>query len=220
MMRRHRFLFLLLVIGIALLTAACSGDGGMVNSDKGQVRIVMSSAADPLAVGHADPGSISSQSGSTVTPLDGDRDDHDDYDDGCACNRLKAANVTFSSVLARNLDGELIDTSMDLPRTLNMLGFADGRVVELPIGILPPAMYDLILVNMTKVEFVLQNDLKISIEPPLGGWIARLEVRPRPFEVIEGQTTTVALRFFPHRMFKVKNGKFKFEIKDGFEFHD
>ena len=109
---------------------------------------------------------------------------------------------------------------MDLPRTLNMLGFADGRVVELPIGFLPPGMYDLILVNMTKVEFVLQNDLKISIEPPLGGWIAKLAVRPRPFEVIEGQTTTVALRFFPHRMFRIKNGKFKFEIEDGFEIHD
>ena len=81
-------------------------------------------------------------------------------------------------------------------------------------------MYDMILVNITKVEFVLLNDLKISIEPPLGGWISRLQVRPRPFEVIEGETTTVALRFFPHRLFKVKKGKFEFKIKDGFEFGD
>jgi len=192
----------------------------MVNSDKGQVRIVMTSTADPLAAGHTEPGSISSQSGSTVSPMDGDRDDHGDHDDGSARERLKAANVTFSSVLARNLDGELIDVSMRLPRTLNMLGFANGGRVELPVGFLPPGMYDMILVNITKVEFVLLNDLKISIEPPLGGWISRLEVRPRPFEVIEGETTTVALKFFPHRMFKVKKGKFEFKIEDGFEFGD
>lgn len=220
MVRRQRLLFLLLVAAIALLTAACSGDSGMVNSDKGQVRITMTAAEDPLAAGHTDPGSTSTRSGSTVSPLDGDRDDHGDHDDGSACDRLKAANVTFSSVLARNLDGELIDTSMDLPRTLNMLGFADGRRVDLPIGFLPPGMYDLILVNITKVEFVLLNDLKITIEPPLGGWISRLDVRPHPFEVIEGQTTTVAIRFFPHRMFKIRDGKFKFKIEDGFEFDD
>ena len=137
MMRRQRFLFLLLVAGIALLTAACSGDGGMVNSDKGQVRIVMTSTADPLAAGHTEPGSVSSESGSTVSPMDGDRDDHGDRDDDYAGDRLKAANVTFSSVLARNLDGELIDVSMRLPRTLNMLGFANGGRVELPVGFLP-----------------------------------------------------------------------------------
>jgi hypothetical protein len=222
MMRRKRFLFLLLVAGIALVTAACSGDDGMVNSNKGQVRITLTSTDDPLATGHTEPGSTSAGSSSTVSPMDGDRDDHGDHDDddGCACNRLKAANVTFSSVLARNLDGELIDTSMDLPRTLNMLGFGEGRRVELPIGFLPPGMYDMILVNITKVEFVLLNDMKISIEPPLGGWISQLQVRPRPFEVIEGQTTTVGIRFFPHRLFRIKNGKFEFKHDHGFEIDD
>lgn len=220
MMRRQRFLFLVLVAGIALLTAACSGDGDMLSSDKGQVRIVMTSTDDPLAAGHTAPDSTTTQSSSTVAPMDGDRDDHHDHHDGCACERLKAANVTFSSVLARNIDGEFIDTSMDLPRTLNMLGFNDRGRIELPIGFLPPGIYDLILVNITKVEFVLLNDLKISIEPPLGGWVSRVEVLPRPFEVIEGETTTVLLRFYPHRMFKVKDGKFKFEIKDGFEYDD
>jgi hypothetical protein len=222
MMRRQRFLFLILVAGIALLTAACSGGGDMVGSDKGQVRIVMTSTEDPLAAGHTAPDSISAQSGSTVSPILGEDHDHDDDDreDGCACRRLKAANVTFSSVLARNIDGEFIDTSMNLPRTLDMLGFNDRGRIELPAGFLPPGIYDLILVNITKVEFVLLNDLKISIEPPLGGWVSRLEVRPRPFEVIEGETTTVLLRFYPHRMFKVKDGKFKFEIKDGFEIDD
>jgi len=217
MMRRQRFLFLVLVAGIALLTAACSGDGDMVGADKGQVRIVMTSTEDPLATEHTAPDSTSSQSGSTIAPMDGGHDD-DDRDDGCACDRLKAANVTFSSVLARNIDGEFIDTSMNLPRTLNMLGFNDQGRIELPIGFLPPGIYDLILVNITKVEFVLLNDLKISIEPPLGGWVSRIEVLPRPFEVIEGETTTVLLRFFPHRMFKVKKGKFEFKIEDGFDF--
>jgi hypothetical protein len=192
----------------------------MVNSGKGQVRITMTATADPIAAGHTAPDSTSSESSSTVSPLDGDRDDHDDHDDGCACDRLNAANVTFSSVLARNLDGELIDTSMDLPRTLNMLGFADGRRVELPIGFLPPGVYDMILVNITKVEFVLLDDTKISIEPPLGGWISRLDVVPHPFEVIEGETTTVGIKFFPHRLFKVKKGKFTFELKDGFKIDD
>ena len=221
MMRRQRLLFLILVAGIALLTAACSGDDGMVTSNKGQVRITMTSVADPLAAGHTDPGSTSSELGSTIAPMDGDHGDHDDRDDGCACDRLTAANVTFSSVLARNLDGELLDTSMNLPRTLNMLGFGEGRRVELPIGFLPPGMYDMILVNITKVEFVLLNGTKVSIEPPLGGWISRLSVLPRPFEVIEGETTTVGIRFFPHRLFKIKKGKFEFKLDGGFELdHD
>jgi hypothetical protein len=219
-MRRQRLIFLILIAGIALLTAACSGDDGMVSSNKGQVRITMTSAADPLAAGHTDPGSTSSESASTVSPADGDRDDHGDRDDGSACDRLTAANVTFSSVLARNLDGELLDTSMNLPRTLDMLGFGEGRRVELPIGFLPPGMYDLILVNITKVEFVLRDGTKISIEPPLGGWISRLDVRPRPFEVIEGETTTVGIRYFPHRLFKIKNGKFEFKHDGGFEIDD
>ena len=196
----------------------------MVNSDQGRVKISMTSAEDPLAAGHTAPDSITSQSGSTVSPILDGKHDHDDDDgdreDGCACNRLKAANVTFSSVLARNIDGEFVDTSMNLPRTLNMLGFNDRGRIDLPMGFLPPGIYDLILVNITTVEFVLPNDYKIAITPPLGGWVSRLEVLPRPFEVIEGETTTVLLKFFPHRMFKVKNGKFKFEIKDGFEFDD
>jgi len=221
-MRRQRLLFLILIAGIALLTAACSGDDGMVSSNKGQVRITMTSTADPLAAGHTGPASTSIESGSTVTPIEGGLHDHggDDRDDGCACDRLTAANVTFSSVLARNLDGELLDTSMNLPRTLNMLGFGEGRRVELPIGFLPPGMYDMILVNITKVEFVLLNGTKVSIEPPLGGWISRLSVLPRPFEVIEGETTTIGIKFFPHRLFKIKKGKFEFKLDGGFEFDD
>jgi hypothetical protein len=203
-----------------LLTAACSSDGGMVNSGQGQVRISLTSGDNVAPAGLAEPGNTSSESGSTVVPTDGDRDESGNTGDGSACDRLQAANVTFSAVLARNLDGQLIDTSMDLPRTLNMLRFADGGRVELPVGFLPPGMYDLIVVNITKVEFVLLNGLKITIEPPLGGWITRLDVRPRPFEVIEGQTTTVGIRFYPHRLFRVKDGKFKFDIDGGFEMGD
>ena len=44
------FLFLVLVAGIALLTAACSGDGSMVNSDKGRVQIAL-----PKVISHLDP---------------------------------------------------------------------------------------------------------------------------------------------------------------------
>jgi len=205
MMHRKTILLILLFGGIVLLSAACSGDGGMVNSDQGQVRIVMASSVEPLGVENAVPGSIGSDPDTTRSPMDGDRGDDS------ARDKLKAANVTFSAVVARNLDGELIDVSMDLPRTINMLGFAGGGTVDLPVGFLPPGMYDQLIVVMTEVQFVLLNDLTITITPPLGGWTAIVGVRPQPFEVIEGETTTVRLRFFPYRLFR-ENG-------DGFHFH-
>jgi hypothetical protein len=189
-----RILLLLLVAGVALLTAACSDGGGMVNSDEGRVRIVMSGGPE-----------------AGVAAMTSDGGDRDEHDDDCACRRLKAANVTFTSVLARNLDGVLVDTSMELPRTINMLRLAEGRVVELPAGFLPPGLYDQIVVVMKDVEFVLLNDTRIKITPPLGGWTSIIGVRPRPFEVIEGQTTTVRLKFFPHLSFKERGDDFEFE---------
>ena len=117
--------------------------------------------------------------------------------------RLREANVTFSSILARNLDGELVDVSIDLPVTVNVLTLEGGNSFTLPIGSLPPGVYDEIVVVMRQVELVLWDETRIAITPPGGGWTAI--VRVCPFEVLEGETTTVRIRFRHRRSFETPN---------------
>jgi len=175
--------FLVLAVAVLLLTAACSsGSGdGVLNSDQGQVRFVLAGEAAPLAP------AIRS-------------DDDDDHGGDNDHRMLQAANVTFTSILARNLEGQLIDVSIELPATVDLLAMREnGQPVELPIGVLPPGTYDQLVVVMSQVELILMDGTSIAITPPGGGWTAIIPVCP--FEVMEGATVTVQMRFKHRRSF-------------------
>ena len=154
------------------LVTACSNGSDSMQSGKGAVQFVMSaSAAAPTLAATTHDGSPSDQ-------------------------QIQAANVTFASILARNLDGELINVTIDLPVTVDVLGLVSGGSFTLPAGFLPPGTYDQLVIVMTKVELTLMNGTVVTVDPPGGGWTAIVPVTA-PFTVAEGQTTTVNIKFRP-----------------------
>jgi hypothetical protein len=188
---------LLLAVAVLFLFAACSeGDDVLSpNSDMGQVRFVMSSDSDSASRDHDDD--------------DDDDDNGNGNGNGDDTRRLQAANVTFSSMLARNLDGELIDVSIELPVTVDVLGMRGENTLTLPVGFLPPGTYDQIVVVMTTVELITLNGTSIAITPPGGGWTSIVWVCP--FAVVEGQETMVRLRFKQRQSFKKLNDVWRFD---------
>jgi hypothetical protein len=148
----------------------------------GQVHFVMSAGVAPtgaasdglLAVANAD---------GTLAPATEDDDRP----------RLQSANVTFTSILARNLEGQLVNVSTTLPTTVDVLTLVNGREVTLPVGFLPPDTYDQLVVVMSSVDLLTENGTHVTITPPGGGWTSIVRVRS-PFVVTEGQTTTIQLR--------------------------
>jgi hypothetical protein len=78
--------------------------------------------------------------------------------------------------------------------------------------VLPPATYDQIVVVMTQVEVMTRDSTVIAITPPGGGWTAIVPVCR--FDVADGATTTVGLRFDVLRAFSWRDGRHEF--KPGF----
>lgn len=203
-----RILFLVLVATV--LTVACHSSHGENDSrSAGNVRVVLSASA-PITLAtslRADavsvPGSTTSASGTTILQEDGEDDDS-----GEILSRLDQVNVTFSDILARNLDGDLIEMTIDLPHTVDLISLINGKEVTLPDGSLPPGMYDQIVVVIKSVEFVFIDGTHVLLTPPGGGWTRIIPVEP--FEVVEGQTTTIELRFNPTRAFDDLDGQFHF----------
>jgi hypothetical protein len=152
----------------------CGSDGAMEAAGKGRVAIVMSTTGGALAASLSE----SSRSEGTCQPD----------------KALQAASVTFSSILARTLDGKLIDVAIDLSKPVNLLELVNGKEATLPMGSLPPGTYDQIVVVMKTVELTLVSGMKVAITPPGGGWTAIVPVT-QPFTVKEGSTTTIALNF-------------------------
>jgi len=179
----------LLTLGLALLvlaTASCdSGGDGIMRAGGDQGRVVF------MLTG-----------GGEITTSDTRHGEGDD-----ALPMLQSASVTFSSFLARNLDGELIDVDIDLPVTIDVFDLLD-RQIELPMGSLPTGFYDQLVVVITHVELVTLDGTRITITPPGGGWT--VIVRVCEFMVDEATTTTVQIRFHAHRSFR--------HLSDGFHF--
>lgn len=124
--------------------------------------------------------------------------------------RFQSANVTFSSIHARNLDGVLVSTEMELPATVDIVAMEEvGRTVTLPDGTLPPATYDQIVVVMTEVEGVLRDGTTITIAPPGGGWTAVVPLCP--FEVTEDDTAVVDLMLPVRGALLWREGRFRFQ---------
>lgn len=190
-----RTLLLISLTSCALLAASCSSGSGEVmgGSGTGRVQFVLSAGGASTALRVGAGGSV------PVVTNDHDRPDA----------RLAAANVTFSSILARTLAGQLIDVTISLPATVDVLSAATVAGVTLPIGFLPPGTYDQLVVVITHVEVVFENGGRVTLTPPGGGWTVVLRVQ-EPFTVVGGQTTTVSLSFRRDRSFEESDGHWEF----------
>ena len=190
---KTRQLWVLMLLLVALVAAGCHND--MNAAGQGNVRFVLS-AGNSESV--------------TRTGDHDDDDDHDGDDGDDAVPMLQSANVTFSSLLARNQDGELIDVMIDLPVEVDVLALLHSQTIDLPMGVLPMGTYDQLVIVMTKVVLVTSNGTEVAITPPGGGWT--VVVRICPFMVGDGDEvmTTVALELQLRRSFRF--------LSDGFHF--
>ena len=176
---------LLAAFALSVIAAAglsCSSNHDPTSSGMGQVRFVMSAAPAPAGTAGDGLVALANADGSLSPMDDGDRP------------RLQSANVTFTSIMARNLDGQLVPVNTTLPTTVDVLTLVNGREVTLPVGFLPPGTYDQLVVVMSSVDLLTENGTHVTITPPGGGFTSIVRVAS-PFVVTEGQTTTIQLRF-------------------------
>ena len=178
-----KLLAVLAVTAIALAGLACNGTDG-TSSGMGQVHFVMSSATAPAG---------------TMAMTDDEDRPH-----------LQSANVTFTSLMARTLDGQLVGVTVDLPTTVDVLTLLNGHEVTLPVGFLPPGTYDQLVIVMSNVDLVTENGTHVTITPPGGGWTSIVNVRT-PFVVTEGQTTNIELKFRWWRAFRWEDEQIAFD---------
>jgi len=183
-------------LGLSVVLTSC-GDGTGLGPNEGGVRFVLSSGASGAVAG--------AQAAPEASSLDGCDGDCRDGDHP----RLLAANVTFASVLARNLDGVLVNVDMDLPATVDLIAIRESKEITLPAGVLPPATYDQIVVVMTEVSVMIPDGTVITITPPGGGWTAIVPVCR--FEVTDGAITTVGLKLDVLRAFTWRDGHHHFQ---------
>jgi hypothetical protein len=173
-----------LAVTFGIVTACSNSSDSMMQGGKGAVEFRLSSSASPTLAATTHDGSSKDQ-------------------------QLQSANVTFASIEARNLDGQLIDVTIALPVTADLLGLVSGGAITLPVGFLPPGTYDQLVIVMTKVELTLANGTIVTIDPPGGGWTAIVNVT-EPFTVVDGATTTVNIRFRAGGAFRWLNDHWDF----------
>jgi len=197
---------ILLASGLALALGGCGGDD-VLGANEGRVRFVLSSDGTMAAGDQAEsvlPGIQSGEEPSVSVPnLDGGEHDGD------RTGWFQSANVTFSSIMARNQDGVLTDPSMDLPVTLDIFKMEKGKQVTLPDGELPAGTYDQIVVVMTEVSGVTQDGTGVTFTPPGGGWTAIVPICP--FTVEEGATTVVGLTLQFRNLFAWREMRYHFQ---------
>ena len=199
---------MLLVAGLSLAAAGCGGDD-VLGANEGRVRFVLSSDG-AAAVGAGDettstlPELRSGAEGSVVEP-----DLHGDGSDEDRTGWFQSANVTFSSILARNQEGVLVDVDMELPVTIDIMKMERGKEIQLPQGDLPAGTYDQLVVVMTEVEGVANDGTVIALTPPGGGWTSIVPICP--FDVDEGSTTVVGLTFRFRNLFSWREKRYHFQ---------
>lgn len=196
----------LFALAVVLAGAACSGSDGMLAPNHGRVRFVLGGDGGSVAV--SGPAAVESWTDTEVASTGGNDALHDDGDHP-EHPPIKSAKVTFSSILARNVDGVFVDVEMDLPVTVDVVTLEGGRQIQLPDGELPAATYDRLLVNMTQVQVVLWDDTEITVNPPGGGWAAMVPLCP-PLEVEGTGTSTVSLSLEVRRSFFWMGDRFHF----------
>ncbi len=168
--------------------AACSNDG-MVGSNDGRLRVV-----------------LSAEEAGAAAPARGEADHEDDRDDDIKLKAwFQSAQVTLSSVLVRNFDGELIDADLDLPVTVDVVKVEGGKRIVLTGGALPAGTYDQVVFVMTAVSGTTHDGTIVTIQPPGGGWTIC------PLEVVEGGTANVAITLNVRRSFLRHGGWWSFQ---------
>jgi hypothetical protein len=182
-----RFIAAALVLTVLVAGLGCQGGSATLSGSVGNIQIVLGGD----------------------TTLSAARDGDGGDDGGDACSRLQAAEVTFTSIVARNLEGQLIPLSLEYPVTVDLFALRENNSVALPLGTLPPGAYDQLVVVMSTLTLTTLNGTQIAISPPPGGW-TRI-IRVDPFEVIEGETTTVRIRFLRQLSFKLFGDRFSFD---------
>ncbi len=182
--------FSILFVSVAWLAAvACSG---VVSPDQGNVHVILS-ASDEAA---------------PVPALTGDDGDDDHHSGDNVLSKLESASVTFASLLARNLDGQLIDLGVDLPLEVDLIALLGDKQLALPAGTLPPGDYDQLVVVMTQLEVTFISGGSVALTPPGGGWTSIVKVTP--FTVAEGEDLTIELRLRLRGAFKELGGALRF----------
>jgi hypothetical protein len=202
--KRTSGLAMVLACGLALVVTGCGESSSLVGSDDGddggKVRFVLTSGSD-ASVGTSLAAPLDQADGPAATDKDRDHKYHHAYFD--------SARVTFSSVLARNLDGVLVNVEMELPVTVDVMTLEDRKGIALPEGNLPLGSYDQAVIVMTQFEGVTRNGTTITITPPGGGWTAI--VHRCEFTVEEGAETTVSLKFVINRSFSWHDNRYHFK---------
>jgi len=171
----------------AVLVGGCSNSDSLSGRSTGNVRFTMGGATtQATSLGGTSPVTLSDGTGRTIT----------------------SATISLSGIVARNLDGQLIDVTMDLPVTIDLIGVIQGRTVDLPIGSLPVGSYDQLVIVIRSLGVELSDGTRIDVTPPGGGWTAI--VRVEPFDVVDGQVTTVHLLFRAAGAFRWIDGRLEF----------
>ena len=184
MLRRTAELGRSLVFGVMALSLA--GCDGLSGSDRGRVRVTLSRD------GGGSLATLVQDSATAYLNHDhGKKNGDDDDDDHRFSFRFQTATVTLSSVLARTLDGELVDLDMELPLGLDVVRIEGGRQLLLPDGFLPADIYDQVVLVITAVQGETLDGTLVTIEPPGGGWTAVVPICP--LEVTDGATAVVGL---------------------------
>jgi hypothetical protein len=173
-----------------VLALSLAGCDGLLGSDRGRVRVMLSRD------GGGSLANLVQDSATAFLDHDhGKRDDDDDDDDDDDNHRLgfrfQTATVTLSSVLARTLDGELVDLDMELPIDLDVVRIEGGRQLLLPDGFLPADTYDQLVLVITAVQGQTRDGTIVTIQPPGGGWTAVVPMCA--LEVEDGNTATVGI---------------------------
>ena len=102
---------------IAAAGLSCSSNHDPTSNGMGQVHIVMSAAAAPSGTAGDGLVAVANADGTLASTMDdGDRP------------RLQSANVTFTSIMARNLEGQLVAVNTALPTTVDVLAVVRLRV--------------------------------------------------------------------------------------------
>jgi hypothetical protein len=183
----------LLVVGLVAAATGCARSDGVLGANTGRVQFHLSSGATSVA------GAGSAVLGAATN---GDR--------GEGPSRFfQSASVTFASVLARNLSGELVNVTMDLPVTVDVVSMEMGKQVVLPDGELPPGTYDQVVIVMTHVTAVTHDGTTITITPAGGGWTSVIPMCQ--FSVEEGGSATVSLTFMLKQAFSWGGNGYHFQ---------
>jgi hypothetical protein len=175
MLKQRAELRRVLAMGVVFLTAGCNLDS--LFGGGGNVQMVLSRDGGG-ALGNLIADSV-------LAHQSGDDDDHAVR----GAFGFQAATVTLSSVLARTLNGELVNLDVDLPITVDVVKLESGRQIVLPDGDLPSGTYDQFVLVITAVQGLTNDGTRITIQPPGGGWTAVIPTCP--LDITDAATTTV-----------------------------